>query len=119
MAQKYIYQIESLTKKIGQREILENIWLTFYPGAKIGVLGRNGSGKSTLLKIMAGLDKEFDGEAKLRDGFTVGYLSQEPQWNPDKDVFGNVQEAVAHTRAILARYDAINAKLGEPLEPDE
>ncbi len=119
MGKQYIYQIESMTKKHGQKTVLENIWLSFYPGAKIGVLGRNGSGKSTLLKIMAGLDKEFDGEAKLTDGFTVGYLSQEPQLNPDKDVFGNVQEAVAHTRAILARYDEINAKLGEPLEPDE
>ena len=119
MGKQYIYQIESMTKKHGQKTVLENIWLSFYPGAKIGVLGRNGSGKSTLLKIMAGLDREFDGEAKLSDGFTVGYLSQEPQLNPDKDVFGNVQEAVAHTRAILARYDEINAKLGEPLEPDE
>ena len=119
MGKQYIYQIESMTKKHGQKTVLENIWLSFYPGAKIGVLGRNGSGKSTLLKIMAGLNKEFDGEAKLTDGFTVGYLSQEPQLNPDKDVFGNVQEAVAHTRAILARYDEINAKLGEPLEPDE
>jgi ATP-binding cassette ChvD family protein len=119
MGKQYIYQIESMTKKHGQKTVLENIWLSFYPGAKIGVLGRNGSGKSTLLKIMAGLDKEFDGEAKLTDGFTVGYLSQEPQLNPDKDVFGNVQEAVARTRAILTRYDEINAKLGEPLEPDE
>ena len=119
MGKQYIYQIESMTKKHGQKTVLENIWLSFYPGAKIGVLGRNGSAKSTLLKIMAGLDKEFDGEAKLTDGFTVGYLSQEPQLNPKKDVFGNVQEAVAHTRAILARYDEINAKLGEPLEPDE
>ena len=99
MGKQYIYQIADLTKKHGQREVLKEIWLAFYPGAKIGVLGRNGSGKSTLLRIMAGMDKEFDGEARLTDGFTVGYLPQEPQLNPDKDVLGNVEEAVAPTRA--------------------
>ncbi|HEV2970762.1 MAG TPA: energy-dependent translational throttle protein EttA [Pirellulales bacterium] len=119
MGQQYIYQIGDLVKKFGQREVLKNIWLAFYPGAKIGVLGRNGSGKSSLLRIMAGQDKEFDGEAKLSDGFTAGYLSQEPRLNSEKDVLGNVEEAVAHTRAILWRFDEINAKLGEPLEPDE
>jgi ATP-binding cassette ChvD family protein len=119
MGQQYIYQIEDLVKKHGQREVLKNIWLAFYPGAKIGVLGRNGSGKSTLLRIMAGQDKEFDGEAKLSDGFTVGYLPQEPRLNPDKNVLENVEEAVARTRAILQRFDKINARLGEPLEPDE
>jgi len=119
MGQQYIYQIEDLVKKHGQREVLKNIWLSFYPGAKIGVLGRNGSGKSTLLRIMAGQDKEFDGEAKLADGFTAGYLPQEPKLNPDKNVLENVEEAVAKTRAILQRFDKINARLGEPLEPDE
>ena len=119
MGQQYIYQIEDLVKKHGQREVLKNIWLSFYPGAKIGVLGRNGSGKSTLLRIMAGQDKEFDGEAKIADGFTVGYLPQEPKLNPDKNVLENVEEAVAKTRAILQRFDKINARLGEPLEPDE
>ena len=78
MAKQYIYQISGLTKKHGQREVLSDIHLAFYPGAKIGVLGRNGSGKSTLLRIMAGIDKEFDGEAKLTDGFSVGFLQQEP-----------------------------------------
>ena len=117
MGKQYIYQISDLTKKYQQKEILKNIWLAFYPGAKIGVLGRNGSGKSTLLKIMAGIDKEFEGEAKLTDGFTVGYLPQEPQLNPDKDVFGNVQEAVGPIRAILQRFDEINARLGEPHSP--
>ncbi len=119
MAQQYIYQIGDLVKKFGQREVLKNIWLAFYPGAKIGVLGRNGSGKSSLLRIMAGQDKDFDGEARLTDGFTAGYLSQEPQLNPEKDVLGNVEEAVARTRGVLQRYDAINARLGEPIEPDE
>ncbi len=102
MGKQYIYQIARLTKKHGQREVLKDIWLAFYPGAKIGVLGRNGSGKSTLLRIMAGMDREFEGEAQLTNGFTVGYLSQEPQLNPDKDVAGNVEEAVEGTRAICA-----------------
>jgi sulfate-transporting ATPase len=113
MAKQYIYQISGLTKKHGQREVLSDIHLAFYPGAKIGVLGRNGSGKSTLLRIMAGIDKEFDGEAKLTDGFSVGFLQQEPQLNPDKDVFGNVEEAVASTRALLQEFEQIGEKYSE------
>jgi ATP-binding cassette ChvD family protein len=119
MGKQYIYQLSGVTKKYGQRTVLDNIWLAFYPGAKIGVLGRNGSGKSTLLRIMAGIDKDFDGEARLSDGFTVGYLSQEPRLNAQKNVWGNVEESVARTRAILQRYDDINARLAEPLEPQE
>src|SRR3972149_7895289 len=119
MSQKYIFQMAALTKKIGQREILKDIWLAFYPGAKIGVLGRNGSGKSTLLRIMAGLDKEYDGEAKLTEGYTVGLLTQEPHLNPEKDVFGNVEEAVASTRALLTEFEQLSDKLGEVTDPDE
>ena len=119
MGKQYIYQIAGLTKKYGQREVLKNIWLAFYPGAKIGVLGRNGSGKSTLLRIMAGTDREFDGEASLTTGFNAGYLSQEPQLNPAKNVWGNVEEAVEPTRAILRRFDEINARLGEDISPEE
>ena len=119
MAQKYIYQMSAMTKKIAQREILKEIWLSFYPGAKIGVLGRNGSGKSTLLRIMAGLDKEYDGEAKLTESYTVGLLTQEPHLNPEKDVFGNVQEAVAATRALLTEFEQLSDKLGEVTDPDE
>ena len=111
--------MSSLTKKIGQREVLKDIWLAFYPGAKIGVLGRNGSGKSTLLRIMAGKDKNFDGEARLTEGFTVGILEQEPHLNSDKDVFGNVEEAVAPTRALLTEYEQLSEKLGEVSDPDE
>ena len=117
MAQKYIYQMSGLTKKFGQHEVLSDIWLAFYPGAKIGVLGRNGSGKSTLLRIMAGLDTDFEGESRLTDGFTVGYLPQEPELNLEKDVRGNVEEAVAETRAILQKYDEINERLGEDMQP--
>jgi energy-dependent translational throttle protein EttA len=111
--------MERLNKKIGQREILKDIWLSFYPGAKIGVLGRNGSGKSTLLRIMAGIDKTFDGTAKLSEGFTVGLLEQEPHLNPDKDVFGNVEEAVASTRALLTEYEQLSEQLGEVTDPDK
>ncbi|HQU42235.1 MAG: energy-dependent translational throttle protein EttA [Planctomycetia bacterium 21-64-5] len=116
MGQQYIYQISGLTKKYGQREVLKEIRLAFYPGAKIGVLGRNGSGKSTLLRIMAGADKDFDGEAHLADGFSVGYVPQEPRLTPDKDVRGNLEEAVAGTRALLKRFDEINARFAEPLD---
>ncbi len=119
MSKKYIFQMERLTKKIGPREILKEVWLAFYPGAKIGVLGRNGAGKSTLLKIMAGIDKEFDGEARLSDGFTVGYLPQEPQLDESKNVLENVEEAVAERRGLLTRFNEITGKLGEELPDDE
>ena len=119
MGKQYIYTIERLTKKHGQREVLNDIWLAFYPGAKIGVLGRNGSGKSTLLRIMAGEDTDFDGEARLTSGFTSGYLPQEPVLNPELDVWGNVEEAVAPRRALLDRYNEISSQLGEPLADDE
>ncbi len=112
--QKYIFQISGLTKKHGQREVLKEIDLAFYPGAKIGVLGRNGAGKSTLLKIMAGIDKEYDGKAQLTDGFTVGMLQQEPQLNEEKNVFENVMEAVAHKKAVLEEYEKIGEAYGEP-----
>lgn len=118
MGKQYIFQMENMTKKHGQRAVLEDIWLSFYPGAKIGVLGRNGSGKSTLLKIMAGVDKEFDGEAKLTNGFTCGYLPQEPQLDESLDVWGNVLLAVADRRKLLDRYNELVAKCSEPLDDD-
>jgi len=119
MGAAFIYQISNLTKKFGQRELLKNINLAFYPGAKIGLLGRNGAGKSTLMLIMAGIDTEFEGEARIAEGATVGYLPQEPQLDPEKNVQENVMEAVASTRAVLARFEEINARLGEPIEPEE
>lgn len=119
MSKKYIYQIANLTRKIGQREVLKGIWLAFYPGAKIGVLGRNGSGKSSLLRIMAGLDTDFDGEARLTDGFTVGLLEQEPWLNPEKDVLGNVEEAVASTRKLVAEFEQLGEKYAEVADDPE
>ncbi|ADB17091.1 ABC transporter related protein [Pirellula staleyi DSM 6068] len=116
---QYIYQIQRLTKKHGQREVLKEVWLAFYPGAKIGVLGRNGSGKSTLMRIMAGMDTDFDGDARLTDGFTCGYLSQEPQLNPAFDVWGNLQEAIAPRRKSLDRYNEISTLLAEPMDDDQ
>ncbi len=118
MSKQYIFQMVDMTKKHGTKAVLNNIWLSFYPGAKIGVLGRNGTGKSTLLKIMAGIDKEFDGEARLTDGFTVGYLPQEPQLNQEKNVWDNVQESVAPRRQLLDRYNELSAKCAEPLDDD-
>ena len=119
MSKQYIYTITDLTKKHGPREVLKEIHLAFYPGAKIGVLGRNGTGKSTLLRIMAGQDQEFDGEARLTDGFTCGYLPQEPQLNPKKDVWGNVEEAVAPRRAMLDRYNQISVELADPMDDEQ
>jgi len=119
VGKQYIFTIVDLSRKHGPREVLKNIYLAFYPGAKIGVLGRNGSGKSTLLRIMAGQDRDFDGDARLTDGFTVGYLAQEPQLDPTKDVFGNVQHAVAHRRKLLERFNDINTRLAEDIDADE
>ncbi|HLJ93572.1 MAG TPA: energy-dependent translational throttle protein EttA [Gemmataceae bacterium] len=118
MAEQYIFTIEHLTKAYGKREVLKNIWLAFYPGAKIGVLGSNGAGKSTLLRIMALVEKEFFGTVRSADGITIGYVPQEPRLDDTKDVKGNVEEAVASTRALLQRYEDLSAKLAEPLEPE-
>ena len=120
MAHQYIYVMKDLKKIVPpKREILKGIWLSFYPGAKIGVIGGNGAGKSTLLRIMAGVDKEFLGEAWPADGVRVGYLPQEPQLDPAKDVRGNVEDGVGEVRSLLTRFDEINARLGEPLGDDE
>ncbi len=118
MNKQYIYTITDLTKKHGAQSVLEGIHLAFYPGAKIGVLGRNGSGKSTLLRIMAGLDTQYDGEARLTDGFTCGYLPQEPQLDESTDVWGNVELAVAPRRNMLDRYNEISNLLAEPMDDD-
>src|SRR5438094_2882462 len=100
------------------REVLKGIWLSFLPGAKIGVLGSNGAGKSTLLRIMAGIEREFLGEAWPAAGARIGYLPQEPALDPAKDVRGNVEEGVAEVRALVERFEEVSAKMAEPL-PDE
>ncbi len=120
MAAQYIYTMKGLGKVYPpDQTVLKDIWLSFLPGAKIGVLGLNGAGKSTILKVMAGIEKEFLGEAYPADGISIGYLPQEPALDPTKTVLGNVEEGVAATKALLSRYDELNGKLGEPLEPDE
>ena len=116
MSKQYIFTMAKLCKKYGTKTILNDVWLSFYPGAKIGVLGKNGTGKSTLLKIMAGLDQEFDGEARLTDGFTCGYLPQEPQLDAEKNVWENVMTAVAPRRQLLDRFNELSAQRAEPLE---
>jgi ATP-binding cassette ChvD family protein len=107
VARQFIYHMSGLTKSYGAKKVLDNIHLSFYPDAKIGILGPNGSGKSTILRIMAGLDKEWSGEAWLADGATVGYLAQEPQLDPAKTVFENVMDGVAKKTAIIERYNEL------------
>ena len=115
MAHEFIYTCYKLARHYPpDRTVLENISLSFYPGAKIGVIGSNGAGKSSLLRIMAGLDDGFAGEARLTPGFTVGYLAQEPQLDPSKDVLGNVMDGVASVKAILDRYNEVMAMWGDP-----
>jgi ATPase subunit of ABC transporter with duplicated ATPase domains len=117
---QYVYVMKALTKAYpGGRKVVEDVWLSFMPGAKIGVLGLNGSGKSTLLRIMAGIDTEFQGEAWAADGVQVGFLQQEPDLNPDKDVLGNVMEGVAGTKALLDRFNEVSMRFGEDLTADE
>src|SRR5207253_3079939 len=119
-AYQYIYVMKGLGKSYpGGREILRDIWLSFLPGAKIGVLGPNGAGKSTLLRIMAGIDKDFVGEAWGAEGATVGFLSQEPELDPAKDVAGNVMEGLAPVKALLDRFEAVSARFAEELGEDE
>jgi energy-dependent translational throttle protein EttA len=119
-AYQYIYVMKGLGKIYpGGRKVLDNIWLSFLPGAKIGVLGLNGAGKSTLLKIMAGLDKDVGGEAWSAEGASVGFLTQEPTLDPAKDVQGNVLEGLAGTKALLDRFEAVSSRLGEEISPEE
>jgi len=120
MAEQFVYVMKGLRKIYPpNRTVLDNIWLSFLPGAKIGVLGLNGAGKSTLLRIMAGEITEHDGEAWAADGVQVGYLSQEPRLDEDKDVRGNIEEGLAEQRALLQRFDEINARFAEELTPEE
>ena len=117
---QYVYVMKGLSKVYpGGKQVLKDIWLSFFPGAKIGVLGLNGAGKSTLMKIMAGLDTEFNGEAWAADGVRVGYLPQEPALDEQKDVQGNVMDGVAETKALLDRFEEVSARFAEELTDDE
>jgi sulfate-transporting ATPase len=120
MAGEYIFTMRDLRKIVPpQREILKGIFLSFYPGAKIGVIGGNGAGKSTLLRIMAGVDHDFLGEAKPMAGVQIGYLPQEPKLDPTKDVRGNVEEALQPIRDLLTRFEEVSARFAEPMTDDE
>jgi energy-dependent translational throttle protein EttA len=120
MAGEYIFTMRDLRKVVPpSREILKGIYLAFYPGAKIGVLGSNGAGKSTLLRIMAGVDKDFLGDARPLPGIKIGYLPQEPQLDPTKDVRGNVLEGVKAQQALLDQFNEISARFAEPMEDEE
>jgi len=120
MAHQYVFTLKDLKKIVPpKREILKGIWLSFFPGAKIGVLGANGAGKSTLLRIMAGVDTDYLGEVWRDESLRIGYLPQEPALDPAKDVRGNVDDGVAEVRGLLTRFDEINARLGEPVDSDE
>lgn len=116
MSQQYIYTMQAVSKVVApKKEILKNIWLSFYAGAKIGVLGLNGAGKSSLLRILAGIDKDFIGEARALDGIKLGYLQQEPQLDPLKDVRGNVEEAIIDIKMLLNRFNEISMQFAEPM----
>src|SRR5581483_1157092 len=120
MSPQFIYTMKGLGKIYPpDTQVLKDIWLSFLPGAKIGVLGLNGAGKSTALKIMAGVDQHFVGEAFPADGISVGYLQQEPTLDPAKTVLGIVEEGVAEVRALLQRFDEINDKFAQELSPEE
>ena len=120
MAGEYIFTIRDLRKVVPpNKEILKGIHLAFYPGAKIGVLGGNGAGKSTLLRIMAGVDTDFLGDARPLPGTRIGYLAQEPALDPAKDVRGNVEVAVADSRALLQQFETLSARFAEPMDDDE
>jgi sulfate-transporting ATPase len=120
MSGQYIFTMNRVGKVVPpKREILRDISLSFFPGAKIGVLGLNGSGKSTLLRIMAGVDQDYVGEARPQPGIKIGFLAQEPQLDPDKDVRGNVEEAVTETKALLDQFNDISMKFAEPMSDDE
>jgi sulfate-transporting ATPase len=117
---QYVYVMKGLSKTYaGGRDVLKDVWLSFLPGAKIGIIGPNGAGKSTLLKIMAGYDKEFNGEAWAAEGATVGYLAQEPELDQSRTVFENVMDGVHETKALLDEFEAVNLKFAEPMTDDE
>src|SRR5246127_510212 len=118
MPEQYIFTIENLTKAYAKREVLKNIWLAFFPGAKIGVIGSNGAGKSTLLRVMALVEKDFLGSARAAPGISIGFVPQEPRLDESTDVRGNIEQAVAATRSLLTRQEELGNQMAEA-SPDE
>lgn len=119
MSYQYVYVMKGLTKTINGKQILKETWLSFLPGAKIGMIGHNGAGKSTLMRIMAGLDKEYDGEAWAMDGIKIGYLAQEPKLDTSKNVYDNIMDSLAHKKSLLDDFNAISEKFAEEMSDDE
>jgi sulfate-transporting ATPase len=119
MSYQYVYVMKGLSKSINGKQILKETWLSFLPGAKIGIIGHNGAGKSTLLKIMAGLDKEYEGETFVADGVKVGYLAQEPHLDPTKNVFENIMEGLAEKKALIDEFNEVSSKFAEEMTDDE
>ena len=119
MSYQYVYVMKGLSKSIGGKEILKETWLSFLPGAKIGIIGHNGAGKSTLMKIMAGLDKEYEGEAFIAEGVKVGYLPQEPHLDAKRNVFENIMDGLAEKKALIDEFNEVSSKFAEEMTDDE
>lgn len=119
MSYQYVYVMKGLSKSINGKQILKETWLSFLPGAKIGIIGHNGAGKSTLLKIMAGLDKEYEGEAFVADGIKVGYLPQEPHLNSQKNVFENIMEGLSYKKNLIDEFNVVSSKFAEEMTDDQ
>ncbi len=119
MSYQYVYVMKGLSKSINGKQILKETWLSFLPGAKIGIIGHNGAGKSTLLKIMAGLDKEYEGEAFVADGVKIGHLSQEPHLDTSKNVFENIMDGLAEKKALIDEFNEVSSKFAEEMTDDE
>ena len=119
MSKEFVFVIKELSKSYGTNKVFENIWLSFYPGAKIGVIGPNGAGKSSILKIMAGVDKEFDGEAWPAEGTKIGYLPQEPQLDASKNVFENIMESLGERKKLVEKFNEVSARFAEEMSDDE
>lgn len=119
MSYQYVYVMKGLSKNVNAKQILKETWLSFLPGAKIGIIGHNGAGKSTLLKIMAGIDKEYDGEAFVADGVKIGYLAQEPHLDSSKNVYENIMTSLGEKKDLLDQFNIVSAKFAEEMTDDE
>ena len=119
MSHQYVYTMKGLSKNVNGKQILKETYLSFLPGAKIGIIGHNGAGKSTLLRIMAGIDKEYEGEAWAANGIKIGYLAQEPKLDPNKNVFENIMDGLSEKKQLLDEFNIISSRFAEELTDDE